>query len=613
MSQAAVPRRSISPEDRSAGDYELSAILGEGGMGVVWSARQAGLGREVAIKRPRPGPLAQRAGEVLLAEAILTGSLEHPGIVPVHEVGVDQHGMPFYSMRRLRGRTWAERWPELSQHEHLDVLLRVSDAVAYAHGQGVLHRDIKPDNVFLGAYGEVVLFDWGLAIRISDLALQQVRATAAGTPAYMAPEMARAQLDRLGPCSDVYLLGATLFEVMTGQAPHPGTETTDILINAAENRLSPACPDDELGMIAKRALATEPGDRYPDVQAFQLAIRTCREHQESIGLTNRARERLSRARSVGGHREFAHAVLAFEEALALWQSNRAAAEGLSAARLAYAVHAHGVGDLELAESLLDPVRPEHQQELAAVIARRAFIRRRRRWLRILTWVSSGLVAVLLAATTVGLMVMRGQRNLLLQVSHERDTAEARLSREEELMDAERRRMWRRVMQEDFISGQMPARLRVAAGRWQIDEETLVAVTTGRDSKPASLVLLPPGIASAQIQFDVHEGGTVAVVAGVRADGLGHGGSGLEIELGSRLLIRTDGREVANAGVAISPAGLPHRLRVEIVDGTLRVLIDGRIVIERMAVSWTLQPEGVIGVRAVPGTRLDNLKVEVPWE
>lgn len=608
-----VPHRAISPQDHSAGDYELSAILGEGGMGVVWSARQAGLDREVAIKRARPGPSARHASEALLAEAVLTGSLEHPGIVPVHEVGVDQDGMPFYSMRRLRGRTWAERWADLSQREHLDVLMRVADAVAYAHGQGVIHRDIKPDNVFLGAYGEVVLFDWGLAIRLDDLAAGRVRVTAAGTPAYMAPEMARVQLARLGPASDIYLLGGVLFEILTGQAPHPGQETTDILVNAAENRIDPAVPDDELGLVARQAMATDPADRFSEVRAFQQAVRTCLEHQESIGLTARARERLGRAREGGGHTEFARAVLAFEEALALWPDNHAAADGLAAARLAYAAHARASDDLELATSLLDPDRPEHRAELELVRAHQSFIVRRRFHLRFLSWASGGLVALMLVATTIGLMVMRGQRDLLLRISGERDAAEARLAHEEASMGAERRRMWRRVMQEDFASGQMPVRLRVASGRWQVEQETLLADGSGPEAGPACLILLPPGLPSAQIQCDVHDGGDLTLVCGVAAEALGLPGAGLEVELGRRLVVRADGREIASSPLAESPAGLPRRMRVELVDGTLRVLLDGHIAVARMPVAWTAQPEGVIGMRAAPGTRLDNLKVEVPWD
>lgn len=603
-----VPQRRLGPHRGHPADYDLTAVLGEGGMGMVWAADQAGLGREVAIKRPRPGPSARRSAEVILAEAELTGSLEHPGIVPVHEVGIDQDGMPFYSMRRLRGRTWAERWSELSQREHLEVLLRVADAIAYAHGQGVLHRDIKPDNVFLGEYGEVVVFDWGLAIRLSDLQAGRVRVTAAGTPAYMAPEMARAQLARLGVASDVYLLGATLYEVLAGKPPHGGVETVEILAAAAENSIVHELPDGELADVARVAMATEPGARFADVRAFQRAVRTCLDHQESIGLTERAFQRLAAVQKDGGHAGFARVVLAFEEALELWPQNRRALDGLSRARLAYAAHARNAGDLELAASLLDDADPAHRPEREALAVRRLAIARRRRLLRILPWSTGGLLVLLLAATTAGLVAVRHQRDQLIQVTQARDAAEARLAQEEAEAGAERRRMWRRLLQEDFVAGVLPPRLHLASGRWEFADGTLLA------SGPAasSLVLDLAHGGDAQVQLDVHEGGTAAIVFGAEASGVAPG-HGLEIELGDRLMVRLDGAEVAAERVPGAAPGLPRRLRAELAGGVLRVLVDGHVAIERTAVARPKAGGVVLGLRAEPGTRIDNLKVEVPWE
>lgn len=603
-----VRSRVLAPPRAAKPDYELQAILGEGGMGVVWSARQAGLGREVAIKRIRPGA-GPRAAAQLLAEAQLTGSLEHPGIMPVHEAGIDQDGVPFYAMRRLRGRTWAERWTELSQSEHLDVLLRVGDAVAYAHGQGVIHRDLKPANVFLGEYGEVVVFDWGLAAHIADLRSQGGGLMASGTPAYMAPEMARAQAALIGPASDVYLLGAILFEILTGQAPHPGDQDVDILMAAADNRIEPPIPAGELGEVVRRAMADEPAERFADVRSFQSAVRTCLRHQESISLADRAAARLAEALLDAGYGGFARAVHAFEDALDLWPDNRAAASGLARARLEFAVRAHRAGDLDLAAGLLSTAEPGHGPELAAISRTRQLRLRRRRALRLLTWASGCLVLALVAALALGYRAVSHQRDLVLSIAKERDEAEAALAREE-LADAEgARRMWRRVVQADFLSAGLPPQTRVIGGRWGITSATLVAEGDG----PAVLAVPLPATRGLIVQVDLEPGGRLALLFGDDAEALSRGsaGTGVSVEIGNQVSVRQGDRVLQVDALPEAAAGLARRLRLEFDHDILRILVDGKPTKEPVSVPGLRLAH--VGLVAEPGAVLDNLKVEVPWE
>jgi serine/threonine-protein kinase len=285
--------------------YTLSRLHATGGIGRVWLARDGNLGRDVALKELRP----DRAGNPtvwarLLMEAQITGQLEHPGIVPIYEVGKrPEDDAPFYTMRFVRGRTLAEAASsyhrrssrgEATGRELRDLLtafVGVCNAVAYAHSRGVLHRDLKPSNVVLGDYGEVIVLDWGLA-RLTgapadeqasplNVAVDNEQATlqgqVLGTPAYMPPEQAEGRLDLLDERSDVYGLGAILYEVLTGQAPFAGDDTQVVLRKVTHEAPLPprALAADTpwaLQSICRKALAKKPAERYATASEFSQEV-----------------------------------------------------------------------------------------------------------------------------------------------------------------------------------------------------------------------------------------------------------------------------------------------------------------------------------------------------
>ena len=233
--------RTFVSQSGEATDYEIINKIGEGGMGIVQQARQNSLNRIVAIKI-MGGYKGVDAESHFMQEATVTGSLEHPNIVPIYDMGRNEDGQPFYTMKRINGTPWAKTLLEKGLMDNIEILLRICDAVAYAHSRGIIHRDIKPENVMIGEFGETLLMDWGLAAGMWDgAAAPRVRYedAIAGTPAYMAPEMAKGEEDNIGFHSDIYLLGAVLYEIITFEQPHNGGSVRECLDNAAANRIVP--------------------------------------------------------------------------------------------------------------------------------------------------------------------------------------------------------------------------------------------------------------------------------------------------------------------------------------------------------------------------------------
>ncbi len=302
----------LKSDKQKASDYRLVRKLGQGGMGDVFVARQGSLDRLLALKLIKPLDAKKRAqlertGRLeavederrlqFLSEAIVTGDLDHPNIVPIHDVALTSNNELFYAMKRVVGTPWSDVIKEKTRDENLEILLKAADAIGFAHTRGVVHRDIKPENIMLGDFGVVMVMDWGLALPTSDYEKQSsIFATSGlgGTPAFMAPEMATGPLAKIGPASDIYLLGATLFMVITGVAPHQAKNVTECLKAVRNNAIRevPEAQHGELLDIAFKAMETKAQDRYPDVESFQKAIRDYRSHAESISLAARAAEDL---------------------------------------------------------------------------------------------------------------------------------------------------------------------------------------------------------------------------------------------------------------------------------------------------------------------------------
>jgi WD40 repeat protein/serine/threonine protein kinase len=345
-------------------DYDLVKVLGEGGMGVVYDAVQRSVDREVALKMMK-GAAARdtKQQHKFLSEAVVTGELDHPNIVPIYDVGSSEKGLLFYAMKKVQGTPWNKVLTEKPQVGNIEILMKVADAIAFAHSRGVVHRDLKPENVMLGDYGEVLVMDWGLALPVSTFRRYSSvghNHSMGGTPAYMAPEMATGPIEKISFYSDVYLLGAMLYEILTKKAPHTGKNVQACLIAAAKNDIRKSEVAGELMDIAMKAMSTNPVDRHASVADFQTAIREYLSHSESILLANNAEEDLVKAETTKDYRDYSRAMFGFEEALDLWQGNNRARRGLVESKLKYAGCAQDKKDFKLGLSLLDPVEETHK-------------------------------------------------------------------------------------------------------------------------------------------------------------------------------------------------------------------------------------------------------------
>jgi len=344
-------------------DYELINRLGEGGMGVVYMARQSSIDRKVAIKMLKPkGARDPKQRGKFLSEAVVTGELDHPNIVPIYDLGVNDSGALFYSMKRVVGTPWDDVVGSKSLGENLEILMKVADAIAFAHSRGVLHRDLKPENVMLGDFGEVLVMDWGLAVSVN----RTHRCSMGGTPAYMAPEMAAGPFEDVCIRSDVYLLGAILFEVLVGKPPHTGKDIMKCLFAAAKNSIRSTDVTGELMDIAMKAMSTRIRERYASAADFQAAIRNYQSHSESLAMQTRADELREEAGNTRDYETFNRSIFGYEESLERWSENDRARKGLAVAKLEFAKLAVERGDFDLGASTLDPSNAEHQVVLAEI-------------------------------------------------------------------------------------------------------------------------------------------------------------------------------------------------------------------------------------------------------
>ncbi|MDF1663352.1 MAG: serine/threonine-protein kinase, partial [Planctomycetota bacterium] len=370
----------------SLNHYELFEEIGRGGMGVIYRAKQRSLGREVAIKKVRSTAQDEQFLAKFASEARVTGELDHPNIVPVYDLGRDDQGRALLVMKLIGGMEWRallhpkskEEQDRAASHElvdHLRIMMTVCNALAYAHDKGVIHADLKPENIMIGQYGEVFLMDWGVAIDVREQAPATVDPTwiehkstvrhPRGTPVYMPPELAKGDGPQIGVWTDVYLLGAILFEILTGSPPHRAKNLTEVLKRARlaeEPDFSTEVPE-ELRDICRRAMNRVPHKRFESVIEFRRALEDYLEHRESIRIADRAELILtatledcleSCVAGIRNHYElysrFAEAVAGFSQAQMLWPGNLVAQSAEHQARLSYARLALTNGDYGLAEA-----------------------------------------------------------------------------------------------------------------------------------------------------------------------------------------------------------------------------------------------------------------------
>lgn len=399
---------STDPQTSARIDYNLLKKLGEGGMGIVYAARQQSIRRVVALKMLKNlGDQHQLQREKFLAEAVITGDLEHPNIVPIYDLGRDEAGAIFYAMKHVKGTPWDKLIKEKALHENLDILMKVADAVAFAHSREVIHRDLKPENVMLGDFGEVLLMDWGLALSLGS---PPAAVAMGGTPAYMAPEMAMGPVELIGLHSDVYLLGAILYEFVTGLRPHSGSTVTRCLMAAAKNEIAATQKSGELIDIALKAMATKPEGRYKTVREFQTAIREYQSHTESIALGARAQEDLNEARRTDQYDNYARALFGYQEAVSLWDGNTRARIGAVESALAYAQSAQRKGDFDLGLSLLNETDTGHVALRGELRQAQGERESRQRRLRTARRVGVGLVAAIFVIVTGAFFWIRAEAN-----------------------------------------------------------------------------------------------------------------------------------------------------------------------------------------------------------
>jgi serine/threonine protein kinase len=317
-------------------EFTFVRKLGEGGLGTVWLARDEKLKRMVAVKEMNAEAAeSPRAWQRFHREAQITGHLEHPSVVPLYQFGTDARtGQPFYAMRFVGKRTlvnaieeYHERLNEgkdvsMDQHYLLSAFISVCQAIAYAHSRGVIHRDLKPENVAIDSFGQVIVLDWGLARVTSEFdsgvgGLQSAGMTEAGfgrtmagevigTPLYMAPEQAAGDLDSIDERTDVYGLGAILFAMITGSAPHQKSSLRDgqpvqihELLKAIAENPSPSPRSYRPGLPASlEAICLQAMERHPHSR-YQSAMELAEAVQRWMAGRNERREQYGNARSEG--------------------------------------------------------------------------------------------------------------------------------------------------------------------------------------------------------------------------------------------------------------------------------------------------------------------------
>jgi serine/threonine protein kinase len=310
----------LPEESRSERKYEIGNVIAEGGMGVVMEATEIPLNRKVAMK-----VMTQTTPELVarfIEEAQIAGQLEHPSIVPIYELSVNEYDHPFYTMKLVRGSNLRQLLDDLARGAEgtappqrlgslIEIFLKICDGIAYAHAKGVIHRDLKPENIMLGEFNEVLIMDWGLAKTLGKPAhtgagggrsmVRSVRQDSAGealtmdgailgTPHFMSPEQARGEVRNLDARTDIYGLGAILYQILTLENPVRGSDSDEVLDNVRAGNvpnprervrgkelphLPPGGVPEPLATVCMKALSPDPILRYSRVDELQADIARC--------------------------------------------------------------------------------------------------------------------------------------------------------------------------------------------------------------------------------------------------------------------------------------------------------------------------------------------------
>ncbi len=447
--------------------FLLKKLISKGGFGEVYEAIQISLDRVVAVKKPqdehyqRFGPTSEQAVAMehqFRQEAYLTAQLDHPNIVPVHDLGVDEQGRPLLAMKLVRGRPWSdilrEDFENLEVEEllgrHLPILVSMAQAVAFAHSRRIVHRDLKPSQVMIGSFGEVVLMDWGLAVYLGDASGSTaanmpsdmkfptpVTATApGGTPCMMSPEQTERSAAHISTRTDIFLLGGTLYFLLTRSYPYPLTNSGEVIRLARQGIVEPPqerAPDrlipEPLARLAMAALRPRPEDRIATVEEFieglQDYLTGASGRRESVAITTELERLLDSDLAATGedtiYTTLFTVIEQLDRAAGLWMGNRRIAPLRDRALDLYAREALRGDDLKLAGHLAGQIAaPALRSELldqVRIATRRVARQRRSRRLSV-----AAVVLLLAALLSLSLMYVytQGQTNRLLAA--ERDAA-----------------------------------------------------------------------------------------------------------------------------------------------------------------------------------------------
>jgi Leucine-rich repeat (LRR) protein len=402
------PLPSVPGPGLDGGRWRFAEHLGGGGGGEVFAVEDLRLQRPLAVKvlPIQASSLPDRAAR-FLAEARTAAALEHPSILPIYDLGRAEDGRLWFTMRRAIGRTLADAIADLAAgrkvggldglDERVALGVRLCEAIAFAHARGVLHCDLKPGNIMLGDYGEVLVVDWGSAVR------DGTAGGGAGTPLYMAPEQARHEAPT--PAWDVYGLGATLWHLLLLRPPLIGSDgALDFWQRKRAGEIDPPSASEmaalpgSLLVILQRCVAATPEERIADAATLRDQLRGWLRGREAEVLIGSAERHLAALRERGDHAAFARVEHDLERAAEIAPDPAAAHDTRLRARAAHAAFAIATGDLGLAAGLIDPAAASHA-EVRRALQRASLARARRR-----AWglVSAGLatvIVVLLAAWT----------------------------------------------------------------------------------------------------------------------------------------------------------------------------------------------------------------------